>query len=63
MTISDNDLEELLRVLDRGREAWISGEVGLGAGLDAEQDADITTSVPSAVRQVEVSACRTDRRP
>ena len=30
----------------RGREAWISGEVGLGAGLDAEQDADMTIFGP-----------------
>ena len=46
MTISDNDLEELLTALDRGRQAWIGGAVGLGPDLDAEQDEDMTIFGP-----------------
>jgi hypothetical protein len=42
MTIRDTDVEELIDVLDRGREAWISGDLGVEPGLDAEQDPDMT---------------------
>jgi|GEM_PF-4808029 len=46
MAISDTDVEELLAALDRGRAAWISGQLGLGPGLDAEQDPDMTIFGP-----------------
>ena len=46
MTISDDDLEDLLTVLDIGRQTWISGALGVGPGLDAEQDADMTIFGP-----------------
>jgi hypothetical protein len=46
MAINDSDLEELLTALDRGREAWISGGLGVGPGLDAEQDEDMTIFGP-----------------
>lgn len=46
MAISDTDVEELLDALDRGRAAWISGQLGLGPGLDAEQDPDMTIFGP-----------------
>lgn len=46
MTISDTDVEELLAVLDRGRSAWISGQLGVGPGLDAAQDPDMTIFGP-----------------
>jgi hypothetical protein len=46
MTISESDLEELLVALDRTREAWISGLLGVGPGLDIEQDADMTIFHP-----------------
>ena len=46
MTISDDDLKELLTALDSGRQAWIGGDLGIGPGLDAEQDADMTIFGP-----------------
>jgi ketosteroid isomerase-like protein len=46
MTISDSDLRELLAALDSGREAWVSGALGVGPGLDAEQDPDMTIFGP-----------------
>ena len=46
MTISDADIEQLLTALDSGRPAWISGALGVGPGLDAEQDADMTIFGP-----------------
>jgi hypothetical protein len=35
--ISDDDLAELLALLDRGRQAWIEGDLGYGPGLDVRQ--------------------------
>lgn len=46
MAIDDADLQELLTILDRGRQAWIDGELGFGADLDAEQDPDMTIFGP-----------------
>ena len=46
MTVSDAELSELLTLLDRGRQAWIDGQLGFGAGLDVEQDADMTIFGP-----------------
>ena len=46
MTVSDAELSELLTFLDRGRQAWIDGQLGFGAGLDVEQDADMTIFGP-----------------
>jgi len=42
MTISDADVEELLAALDKGREAWISGQLGFGL----QQDPDMTIFGP-----------------
>ena len=42
MAIDDADLDELLGILDRGRQAWISGELGFGV----EQDSDMTIFGP-----------------
>ena len=44
--ISDDDVAELLAVLDRGRQAWINGEIGYGPDLDARQDDDMTIFGP-----------------
>ena len=46
MAISNDDLKDLLTALDSGRQAWISGGLGVGPGLDAEQDADMTIFGP-----------------
>jgi ketosteroid isomerase-like protein len=46
MPISDADVQELLAALDRGRDAWISGQLDFGPGLDAEQDPDMTIFGP-----------------
>ena len=47
MAVSHTDVEDLLVTLDRGRQAWIDGELGFGPGLDAEQDPDMTIFGPS----------------
>ena len=36
--ISDDDVSGLLVLLDRGRQAWIDGELGYSTDLDARQD-------------------------
>jgi hypothetical protein len=46
MTVSDAHVNELLAALDHGRSAWISGQLGYGPGLDAEQDPDMTIFGP-----------------
>jgi ketosteroid isomerase-like protein len=46
MTVSDGDLEELLAMLDRGRQSWVDGVLGEGEGLDAPQDDDMTIFGP-----------------
>jgi hypothetical protein len=46
MAVSHADVEDLLVTLDRGRQAWIDGELGFGPGLDAEQDQDMTIFGP-----------------
>jgi hypothetical protein len=46
MAVTDGDLEELLTMLDRGRQSWIDG--GLDAGQDGKvaQDDDMTIFGP-----------------
>ena len=48
MTISEADLDELLAILDRGRQSWIEGAIGGGSGerLDIDQDDDFTIMGP-----------------
>jgi hypothetical protein len=47
VTISDEQVDQLLESLDRGRQAWITGVVGAGqGGLDALQDDDMTIFGP-----------------
>jgi hypothetical protein len=46
MAITETELDDLLAMLDRGRQAWISGELGLGQGLDVDQDPDMTIFGP-----------------
>ena len=35
MTVSDADLEDLLAMVDRGRQAWVDGVLGCGEGLES----------------------------
>ncbi len=42
----EDEVDELLAALDRGRQAWIDGTVGSGQGLDAEQDPGMTIFGP-----------------
>lgn len=46
MTVSDADLENLLAIVDRGRQSWIDGTLGYGEGLDVAQDDDMTIFGP-----------------
>ncbi len=47
MAVSERNVEELLAMLDEGRQAWIDGDVGSGGGkLDAMQDDDMTIFGP-----------------
>lgn len=46
MAISEQDLDELLAMLDQGRQAWIDGALGHGTTFDAEQDDDMTIFAP-----------------
>ena len=46
MTITDAGLDELLAMLDRGRQSWIDGTLGFGEGLEIEQDDDFTILGP-----------------
>lgn len=46
MAITDADVEELLEVLDRGRDAWINGTLDMGAHHEAHQDDDMTIFGP-----------------
>lgn len=44
--IDDRDIEELLAIVDSGRQAWIGGELGYGPVLDTPQDEDMTIFGP-----------------
>lgn len=46
MTVTQDDLEELLAAVDRGRQSWIDGTLGYGEGLDVAQDDDMTIFGP-----------------
>jgi hypothetical protein len=46
MSIEQTEVDVLLAALDRGRQAWIDGDLGFGPGLDAEQDSDMTIFGP-----------------
>ena len=46
MAVTEADLEELLGLIDRGRQSWIDGAVGSGEALDAAQDDDMTIFGP-----------------
>lgn len=46
MTVSAAEVDELLGLLDRGRQAWIDGRLGFGPQLDADQDDDMTIFGP-----------------
>lgn len=44
--IGEHEIEELVELLDRGRQSWIDGKLGYGSGLDAAQDEDMTIFGP-----------------
>jgi hypothetical protein len=46
MAITDAELEELLEMLDQGRQAWITGELDFGQSLRVDQDPDMTIFGP-----------------
>jgi hypothetical protein len=46
MTVTDDDLDELLAMVDRGRQSWIDGTLGYGERLDVAQDAGMTIFGP-----------------
>lgn len=46
MPVSDGELEELVAMIDRGRQSWIDGGLGYGEGLDVAQDDDMTIFGP-----------------
>lgn len=46
MPVTDADLEELLAMIDRGRQSWIDGALGYGDALDVDQDDDMTIFGP-----------------
>jgi len=46
VTVNEADLEELVVLVDRGRQSWIDGTFGYGDGLDVAQDDDMTIFAP-----------------
>jgi hypothetical protein len=46
MAVTDEDLDQLLGMIDSGRQSWIDGALGYGEGLDAAQDDDMTIFGP-----------------
>jgi len=64
MSVKEADIDELLALLDQGRQAWIDGQLGYGRGYDAEQDEDMTIFGPfggEALRGTAQLAGRQDR--
>lgn len=63
VTITDGDVRGLLSQLDDGRQSWIDGELGFGAGFDVDQDEDMTMFGPfgSVLRGTAELAGRQDR--
>ena len=46
MAVSEADVNELLGMLDRGRQSWIEGRLDFGGGINLEQDEDMTLFGP-----------------
>ena len=46
MAVSEEELSELLRLLDEGRQSWIEGKLGFGRGFEVDQDEDMTLFGP-----------------
>ncbi|HEX9260152.1 MAG TPA: hypothetical protein VF855_11490 [Acidimicrobiales bacterium] len=44
--ISEQDIDEPVVLVDRGRQSWVDGELGFGMGLDIAQDEDMTIFGP-----------------
>jgi hypothetical protein len=44
--VTEVDLEDLLALVDRGRQSWIDGTLGYGEHLDVAQDDDMTIFAP-----------------
>lgn len=57
-------VDELLELLDAGRQRWIEGKLGFSRGFDVEQDADMSIFGPfggEALRGTEQLTGRQDR--
>jgi ketosteroid isomerase-like protein len=64
MSVTEADIDELLVMLDQGRQSWIDGNLGYGRGFDVEQDEDMTIFGPfggEALRGTAELAGRQDR--
>lgn len=64
MSISAADIDEVLVILDEGRQSWIDGKLGYVRGFDIEQDEDMTIFGPfggEALRGTAQLAGRQDR--
>ncbi len=46
MAVSDQQVQELLEALVRGRQSWIDGTLGYRRGFDVAQDDDVTLFGP-----------------
>ena len=46
MTVTNAELDELIELLDRGRQSWIDGALGYGDDLDVRQGDDMTIFGP-----------------
>ena len=46
MPVTEAQVDELLAVLDGGRQSWIDGKLGIGSGMDVDQDDDMTLFGP-----------------
>ena len=46
MTVTNAEVDELIALLDRGRQSWIDGALAYGDKLDVDQDADMTIFGP-----------------
>ncbi len=63
MTVSEADLDELIRLCDQGRQSWIEGRLGFADGADVDQDADMTIFGPFGGEAVRGTAQLAERQP
>ncbi len=64
MAVTDADVQELLALLDQGRQSWIEGKLGFGRGFEVDQDDEMTLFGPfggEAIHGTTVLQGRQDR--